>query len=944
MADPLKLTIDGAEVTCEPGQMVLEAANQAGVYVPYLCYHPGMKPFAACRMCVVEVEGGRGLPASCTLPVQDGMVVRTDTPGVQAVRREIMEMLTAEHPHGCLTCHRIDLCGPQDVCLRHVAVNDRCVTCPKNERCELKDTTRYVGVPIESPLDYKYRELPIHTGDPFYDRDYNLCIVCGRCVRACDELRGDNAITFVERAGKALVGTSYGTSLLESGCEFCGACLDVCPVGALVERDHKWEKAAKVTRTVCPHCPVGCQLNLEVSAKDTFVRAIPELNSPANRGQACFRGKFGLEYLNHKERLRAPLVRRDGVLAEVTWDEALALVANRLQVHEGKSFAMLSSGDSTNEEHYLAQKFARVVMDSNSVDMTCNETPEIADAMLESLGVAAATGPIWSLEQADFVLVFAANVTEEHNVVALPIKKAIKAGATVVAVDPREVELTRFAKTHLRPVPGTELLLLGGLLKAVVDEGLTQDKWQWLAAHCTDPGVLLAVTRDVDLDEVARETGVAADALREVAHAFSSAGKAAIVFSLDNVGVELRTGCVQTLISLSLSTGNLGSDGGGIYPLRAGGNVQGGWDVGCVPHLLPGYASLGDEAAQERLENLWGKSVSVEPGFSLQGLPQAIGAEDIKTLMVVGEPPGFLREDVCKPEFLVVQDSFLGEATLGADVVLPRAVFSEKAGTYTNLERRVQLLKPAMGALGESRPEGWVLCQLAQRMGVAGFGYETPAQVMDEIAQVVPAYGGVSHSRLLKEGRWVARPDPANPSPTQVMYSDREYRGLQVPCPSADHPGTAVLFAEEEWAASLGAVEFSIQAEAGPEEFPLALVPGRVLLQSERDIEVEEGRRNRIIRDESVEVSEADADALGLSEGDVVEVVTAENRMAARVRVSGGLKGGVVYHTGLFGQLMTELQSSDDPRAVALAPRLDIVPARLEKLAEDGLAEGGQTG
>ena len=558
VAEPVKLTIDGAEVTCQPGQMVLEAANQAGVYVPYLCYHPGMKPFAACRMCVVEVEGGRGLPASCTLPVQEGMVVRTDTPGVQAVRREIMEMLTAEHPHGCLTCHRIDLCGPQDICLRHVSVNDRCVTCPKNERCELKDTTRYVGVPIESQLDYKYRELPIHTGDPFYDRDYNLCIVCGRCVRACDELRGDNAITFVERAGKALVGTSYGTSLLESGCEFCGACLDVCPVGALVEREHKWEKAANVVRTVCPHCPVGCQLNLEISEKGSFVRAIPELNSPSNQGQACFRGKFGLEYVNRRERLRTPMVRRGGELVEATWDEALSLVASRLGGYVGRSFAMLSAGDSTNEEHYLAQKFTRVVMGSNSVDMACNDTPEIADVMLSSLGVAAATGPIWGLEQADCVVVFAANVTEEHNVVGLPIKKALKAGASVVVIDPREVELTRFASMNLRPIPGTELLLLGGLLKAVVDEGLSQEKWQLLASHCSDPGVLLTSAHAVDLDEVARETGVSTEDIQGAARAFVSAEKAAIVFGLDNVGEELRAGCVRTLGRLGAVHGESG--------------------------------------------------------------------------------------------------------------------------------------------------------------------------------------------------------------------------------------------------------------------------------------------------------------------------------------------------------------------------------------------------
>ena len=250
MADEITISIDGVEIKTEPGKMVLEAAIEAGLYIPYLCYHSGMKPSAACRMCVVSVEGGRGLPAACTLPVQDGMQVRSETDEINETRRGVMQMLIADHPNGCLTCHRIDICGPSDVCLRHVSVNDRCITCPKNERCEFKDTVRYLGMELESPLEYNYRDIPLEVSDPFYDRDMNLCITCGRCVRVCDEVRGDAAIGFIQRSGRALVGTSQGTSLLESGCEFCGACIDVCPVGALVEKDHKWEKPRTIQKSI----------------------------------------------------------------------------------------------------------------------------------------------------------------------------------------------------------------------------------------------------------------------------------------------------------------------------------------------------------------------------------------------------------------------------------------------------------------------------------------------------------------------------------------------------------------------------------------------------------------------------------------------------------------------------------------------------------------------
>ena len=943
MADEATIAIDGVEIKTQPGKMVLEVAIEAGIYIPYLCYHPGMKPFAACRLCVVGVEGGRGLQASCTLPVQDGMKIRNNAPDVDQLRRSVMGMLTAEHPNGCLTCHRVDICGPSDVCLRNVSVNDRCVTCPKNERCELKDTVRYLGMDLESPLNYKYRDIPLELGDPFYDRDMNLCIVCGRCVRACEELRGDDAICFIDRSGTALVGTSFGSSLLESGCEFCGACIDVCPVGALVESDHKWEKAAKVERTVCPHCPVGCQLNLEVNSRGQFIRAVPELNSPANRGQACFKGKFGLEFVNDKARLNQPLVRRDGKLEEVTWDEALDYVAGKLVNYKGDSFALLTSPTSTNEEHYLAQKFTRAVMGTNNVDQTSNTQPELVRALESSLGFAAATNSIWDLEQAGCILVFNTNVTEEQNVVAVPIKRAVKKDTKLVVIDAREVELTRYAQVWLRPLPGTELLLLGGLLRSLVDQGLEQP--EWLEENCESPATLRYALHNLDMDEVARATHVSLEAIAEAASLYGQAGEAAIVYALDNIPGEIQRDCVRALIDVALITGNLGRPGCGLYPMRQGANEQGAWDVGCLPDRLPGYGHVSDDAARQAIGTAWGCTLPAQPGLDLRSALDAASAGRVKAMMVIGDHANFTNGKLGDGitaldtlEFLVVHDTFMSPAAERADVVLPRVTFAEKDGTFTNLERRVQRLKPALQSpAAEARPESWLICELARRMNATGFHYHSAEAVMDEIALLVPTYSGISYQRLEQEGGLVLRTNLESPQPTQVLYSSREDRGIQWPCTKDDSSSTATLYATGFPMGKADPVtpEFRAAQALPDPEFPVWLVPGRVLLQRDTQMQVVKGRRNQIIREDWVDLNPEDAAAWSIAEGEPVEVLTAGHRLAAMARLVESVPSGVVATTKLFGQLAVDLQASEELDPASKVPGLDISAARVVKVGAD---------
>ena len=939
MPDDITITIDGVEVTTQPGKMVLEAAIEAGIYVPYLCYHPGMKPYAACRMCVIEVEGQRGYPAACTLPVADGMVVRNQNQEVDQLRRSVMEMLIAEHPNGCLTCHRIDICGPSDICLRHVSVNDRCVTCPKNERCELKDTVRYLGMNLESPLGYKYRNIPLEVSDPFYDRDYNLCIVCGRCVRACEELRGDDAIGFTERSGQALVGTSFGTSLLESGCEFCGACIDVCPVGALVERNHKWEKARRVERSICPHCPVGCQLNLEFSGNDELIRAVPELNSPANRGQACFKGKFGLEFVNDGSRLTTPLIRREGVLQESTWDDALDYVAERLRQVNGSEFALLASPTGTNEELYLAQKFARAVMESNNVDLTSNVNPELVWGLETTLGIPAATNSIWDLEQAGCILSFNNNATEEQNVLAVPIKQAARKDTKLVVIDSREVELTRYAHLWLRPAPGTELLLLGGILRSILDQGLERE--EWLEEHCESPATLRYALGSLDIAEVSATTGVSAGQIAEAALLYAGAETGAVVYGLDNIPDDHERDCVYALVNLALLSGNLGKPGTGLYPMRQGANEQGGWDVGCLPNRLPGYGWVTEESDRQAVEAVWGVAVPGTPGLGLADTIEAARGGSMKAAIVIGNSSNFTNgrlgdaiDVLAGLDFLVVHDTFLTPLAEKADVVMPRVTFVEKSGTYTNLERRVQLLKPGLCREDAARPEGWVFAQLAQRLNAEALSETSSDETMDEIARLVQIYGGISHARLEKEGSLILRTQLESPQPTQVLYASRQHRGLQWPCPDAEHPGTATLYFEGfgEQKAEPMTPAFDLPAPQCPSEFPLWFAPGRVLLQQHRDVEVIKGRRNMIEREEWVEVNPANAAETGVAEGDRVSVEMAEGVLPGVARYNSKLPKGVVGTTGLFGQLAIDMEASQEPDPATLLQGLEVRPARLVRV------------
>ena len=888
----VSLTIDGKQVVVDEGTSVLMAAIANGSYIPTLCYSPELAPYGGCRMCIVEIDGMRGLPTACTTPAAEGMVVRTDTKEVNDARRMVCELLIADHP-------------------------DDCLTCSSNQRCELQKVAAYLGV-SQVRLEKTVREPIVDDSNPFFTRDLSKCILCGLCTRTCQELREVGAIEIAGRGYESRIAPFGDAPIAQSTCESCGACVDVCPVGALSAKAETLPPIREV-RTTCPYCGCGCGLVLGVRG-ERIVRVRGEAGHPASRGGLCVKGRFGLDFVSAPDRLTAPLVKRSGRFEETSWDEALDLVAGKLMEIKSRcgadALAALSSAKCTNEENYVMQKFVRAAVGTNNVDhcaRLCHAST--VAGLARAFGSGAMTNSIDEFEAADCIFVTGSNTTEAHPIIALRIKAAVRRnGANLILADPRRIDLARFAAIHMRQRSGSDVALLNAMIHVIIAEGLLNEAF--IAERTEGFEALRECVADCTPESAAPITGVSPDLIRAAARMYASAQSASIVYSMGITQHTTGTDNVLALANLAMLTGNMGRPSTGVNPLRGQNNVQGACDLGALPNVYPGYQKVDDPEMQRKFEKAWGVALSPEPGLTVVEIINAAAEGAVKGLFIMGENPmisdpniNHVREGLEKLEFLCVQDIFLTETAELADVVLPAASFAEKDGSFTNTERRVQRVRKVLPPPGEARQDWEILCELARRMGYS-MRYGHPSEIMDEIASVTPIYGGISFDRI-------------------------NQKGLQWPCPDEKHPGTVFLH-EGQFKRGRGKFHptpFRAADELPDEEYPYTLTTGRLLYHfhtgtlSRRTKGLEE-----IAPPAPFEINPEDAAREGIEDGDLVGLATRRGAVEARAVVTTRSPAGTIFMPFHYREAPANMLTNDALDPIAKIPELKVCAVRLQKV------------
>ena len=863
------LIIDGQSVSVPKGTSVMAAAMSMGTKIPKLCATDSLEPFGSCRVCLVQIEGRRGYPASCTTPAEEAMVVHTQNSAIAKRRRNVMELYISDHPLNCLTCSA-------------------------NGDCELQDTAGEVGL---RDVRYGYDganhlDAPTDTSNPYFTFEASKCIACSRCIRACEETQGTFALTMEGRGFGSKI-SAGGTDFMNSECVSCGACVQACPTATLNEKSViAMGKPEHSVVTTCAYCGVGCSFKAEMKGEE-IVRMVPYKDGGANEGHSCVKGRFAFGYATHKDRKTKPMIRAKITDAwrEVTWHEALTHAASEFKRIQGKygqnSIGGITSSRCTNEETFLIQKLIRGAFGNNNVD-TCARVchSPTGYGLGATLGTSAGTQDFASVDHSDVILVIGANPTDGHPVFASRMKKRLRAGAKLIVADPRAIDLVKSphirAQHHLPLLPGTNVAVLNALSHVIVTEGLAdtdyiRERCEWDAFESWARFIALEHNSP---EATEAKSGVPATELRAAARLFATGGNGAIYYGLGVTEHSQGSTTVMAMANLAMVTGNIGKLGAGVNPLRGQNNVQGACDMGSFPHEFSGYRHVTDDAAREMFEATWGVSLSADPGLRIPNmLDEAVGGT-FKALYIQGEDIAQSDPDtqhvtagLRAMECVVIQDIFLNETAKYAHVFLPGSSFLEKDGTFTNAERRINRVRKVMTPLG-GMADWEVTVALSNALGFP-MSYAHPSEIMDEIAALTPSFAGVSYDKLdvLGSIQWPC--NDAAPTGTPMMHVDRFVRGK----------GRFML------------TEYVPTEERTGPRFPLILTTGRILSQYNVGAQTRRTQNSRWHEEDVLEIHPFDAESRGVVEGDLVSLASRSGDIALRARISERMQPGVVYTT-----------------------------------------------
>ncbi|HHW35428.1 MAG TPA: formate dehydrogenase subunit alpha [Paracoccus solventivorans] len=875
------LSVDGIPVSVPAGTSVMRAAALAGVTVPKLCATDSLEAFGSCRLCVVAIEGMRGTPASCTTPVAEGMVVHTQTDEIAQIRRGVMELYLSDHPQ--------DLLGS-----------------PITGNSEMQDMIGAVGLREMRYAPGKNHVQPWNDGapnpeyrapddsNPYFTFDPALCIVCSRCVRACEEVQGTFALTIEGRGFDSRVSAGMASDdFLSSDCVSCGACVQVCPTGSLVENSViQIGTPDRIVKTTCAYCGVGCSFDAHMRG-ETVVKMVPSKDGKANHGHSCVKGRFAWGYATHAERILHPMVREHYTdpWREVSWDEALDFAAERLrraQAEHGRdSIGVITSSRCTNEETYLVQKLARAVFGNNNTD-TCARVchSPTGYGLKTTFGTSAGTHDFDSVEDTDLALVIGANPTDAHPVFGSRLRKRLRQGAGLIVIDPRRIDLLDTVHggdgLHLSLMPGTNVAVLTSIAHVIVAEGLQDEAF--IRERC-DWDEFLAY-REFLLDPrhspeaVQAQSRVPAELIRQAACAYAAAPRASIYYGLGVTEHSQGSTTVMAIANLAMLTGNIGKPGTGVNPLRGQNNVQGSCDMGSFPHEYPGYRHVSDPETRAIYERVWGVELSEEPGLRINNMFDEATAGRFKGLYCQGEDvlqsdpnTSHVQQALASLDILIVHDIFLNETANYAHVFLPGSTFLEKNGTFTNAERRINMVRRAMAP--RNGYEDWEITQmLANRLG-GGWDYAHPSDIMDEIALTTPSFAGVSFDLLDREGSVQWPCNAAAPLGTPVMHIDGFVRGKG-------------RFINTEYVAT--------DERSGP-GFPLLLTTGRTLTQYNVGAQTRRTDNTVWHPEDVLEIHPHDAENRGIRQGDLVRLASRAGETTLRAEVTERVAPGVVFTT-----------------------------------------------